>query len=617
MGADTVLQEQRLSLANNSLCGRGRISAILWSALAPTQAQPVLHRRDALSHYEHERLSKRFTELSKCPDDTAVFAEWIEAADHVDFLRQNAKENELVVCALNGQTFIQTAIVSEDKLCSVDESDLLNWTDWFKPAASYDGGWEQDELTILRGRYFDDSETLEGAYPLVFIRSFDSVSEGPYLETLQEYVHLVDAHWVGKRHAYCRLNELGDLDPVITITSKNDERQPLASFKREPLEVYLAASNSVMVRTFLFTLFHTKTFKDWSNETEKIFNENDGLIYKQRFEAGHASYTKGVQIIRPDRTREEIFSTHRRKGDGDDDEHVTFIAQDLHSGRVMKISTDPATTTHRGDTESSLPCELSPAFFRPEVLSKYKLDRDKYTVETQMVSCRNLWGLRYDVNESGQVHAYVLDLRRLPHQEKLHWLSCNEKPKAWISSRSVTQDFGGWWSSVIDPVDRVTKVLENWHEAKSPWWRLSDRTLLDGVNTPHADNREEWAEAFLGLSKLIVEGFKVKVIRAALKEKDVHFTKEEKSIVLLRKLIGNLDGLDGPGRLKGLRLVNSIRLNAKAHASEREARRLADSALREHGTYGAHFNHVCEMIVEELNRIEQAFASVAGAGSDG
>ena len=568
-------------------------------------------------NHEHEMLSERFTDLSKCPDDAGLFARWVEADDHVEFLRKNAEENELVVCALNGQTFIQTAIVSEDKLASVDENDLLDWADWFKPAANYDGGLKQDEFQIMRGRYFDGSETLEDAYPLVFARSFDGVSKGCYLDILQEYVHLADAHWVQERHAYCCLSSLGDLEPVITITLKSDEREPLASFKREPLELYLTASNSTAVRIFRFTLFNPETFWNCPDLTERIFSENGDLFYRQRLEPGHSSFTQGVQIIRPDRTREEIFSTHRRKGDGDDDEHVTFIAQDLHSGRVMKISTDPATTTHRGDTESSLPCELSPAFFRPEVLSKYKLDRDKYTVETQMVSCRNLWGLRYDVNESGQVHAYVLDLRRLPHQEKLHWLSCNEKPKAWISSRSVTQDFGGWWSSIIDPVDRVTKVLENWHEAKSPWWRLSDRTLLDGVNTPHADNREEWAEAFLGLSKLIVEGFKVKVIRAALKEKDVHFTKEEKSIVLLRKLIGNLDGLDGPGRLKGLRLVNSIRLNAKAHASEREARRLADSALREHGTYAAHFNHVCEMIVEELNRIEQAFASVAGAGSDG
>jgi hypothetical protein len=36
---------------------------------------------------------------------------------------------------------------------------------------------------------------------------------------------------------------------------------------------------------------------------------------------------------------------------------------------------------------------LSPAFFRPEVLLKYKADRDKYTVGERDVSCRAAWHL--------------------------------------------------------------------------------------------------------------------------------------------------------------------------------------------------------------------------------
>ena len=45
---------------------------------------------------------------------------------------------------------------------------------------------------------------------------------------------------------------------------------------------------------------------------------------------------------------------------------------------------------------NSLPHELSPAFFRPEVLSKYKADRDKYTVdeEHRFISCRGAWELK-------------------------------------------------------------------------------------------------------------------------------------------------------------------------------------------------------------------------------
>ena len=566
--------------------------------------------------YEHERLSKRFTKLSRCPDDAAEFSEWVKASDHLELLRQNAKDDEFIVSALNGQTFVQTTVVSEDDISPIDQDDLLKWVDWFSPAASYDDSVKQGHFRIKRGPYFHDSRTLEDAHPLAFIRSFPGVTEGPYLEPLQEYVHLTNAHWIPEKHAYCQLDRLGDLDPVVSITSKSEESEPLISFKREPLEVFLAASGSIIVRIFRFTLFHTKTFGGWSDEAEIVFNENNKLIYKQRYEAGYASFTQGVQIIHPNREKEEIFSTFEY-GQTNESEHVEFLAQDLHSNQVMKISTDPAVTTYRGDTKSSLPCELSPAFFRPEVLSKYKLDRDKYKVETQMVRCRNLWGLRYDVNEAGQVHAYVLDLRRIPHQEKLHWLLHNEKPKTWISQRSVTQDFGGWWSSIIDPIDRVTRILEHWNETKSPWWRLRDSTLVDGVNTPHAGNREEWAEAFLGLCKLVVEGFEVKTIRAGLNERGIPFNKGERSIALLEKLIGNFDGLAEPERLEGLRTVNVIRVKGKSHVGGAEARRLADSALMKHGTYAAHFNHVCEIVLDELERIEQAFSSQTAKDNQG
>ncbi len=54
---------------------------------------------------------------------------------------------------------------------------------------------------------------------------------------------------------------------------------------------------------------------------------------------------------------------------------------DWRNKRVTKISTDPAATTNYFQAEgNALPFELSPAFFRPEVLLKYKADRDKYTV---------------------------------------------------------------------------------------------------------------------------------------------------------------------------------------------------------------------------------------------
>ena len=58
-----------------------------------------------------------------------------------------------------------------------------------------------------------------------------------------------------------------------------------------------------------------------------------------------------------------------------------------------------------------------PRFFRAEVLSKYKNDPDKYTIneEHRSISCRGSWDLRsYGISEAGQVYAYICDLMLLP-----------------------------------------------------------------------------------------------------------------------------------------------------------------------------------------------------------
>jgi len=70
------------------------------------------------------------------------------------------------------------------------------------------------------------------------------------------------------------------------------------------------------------------------------------------------------------------------------------------------------------------------AFFRPEVILKYKTDKDKYTVGERDITCRAAWHLQaFDVNEAGQVFAYICYLRNLPYAEQVHWHSYNEAPR--------------------------------------------------------------------------------------------------------------------------------------------------------------------------------------------
>jgi len=71
---------------------------------------------------------------------------------------------------------------------------------------------------------------------------------------------------------------------------------------------------------------------------------------------------------------------------------------------ITEISCNP-TCLANYFTKSDLPFEISPAFFRPEVLLRYKSDPDKYELTIRSISCRDAWYLQtYDINDAGQVH---------------------------------------------------------------------------------------------------------------------------------------------------------------------------------------------------------------------
>jgi hypothetical protein len=110
----------------------------------------------------------------------------------------------------------------------------------------------------------------------------------------------------------------------------------------------------------------------------------------------------------------------------------------------------------------------------------------------------------------------------------------------------------------------------------------------------------------MDLSKLVVEGFEVKPLRAALTSAGQTFDAKDQSIALLEKLVVAKGSPGDPTTLDGLRRVQHIRSKVKGHAGSSEGKALAQDALAKHGTYAEHFKHLCELIVRDLERVELA-----------
>ena len=564
--------------------------------------------------YEHKQLIERISQLDKVPENSAEYAAWIKAGKHLALLRDNAKQNELIIYAANRYVFIHTVVVSEDSLSPLDQDDLLRWSgNPFNPLASYAYWGGKEGVWIERTDHPSGSQLLKSAQQLIFARNFEGLKDKDawYYEILQEYSHVTGIHWRPEQHAYCRFDDNGDFDHIVSITSKTQDGSDatLVSFKREPLELYLAASNSVLVRMFDFTLLRHENFTAWSDGPETVIKETNDFLYRQKIDPGQAAYTCGVQIIRPSRPKAEIFSSLKGSSSRDKGgKYVEFVALDWRNQCIANISTDPSATTNYFQTQdNSLPFELSPAFFRPDVLLKYKGDSDKYTVEQRAIHCRGAWMLRaYDVNEAGQVHVYIRDLRDLPYQEQAYWQSYNEKPKTGISKRAFVNHFKGE-PCEPDPLENILFIMRRWNESDLAWWKLREAGLLERVSTPRT-SRDEWAGAFKDLSKLIIEGFDDKAIRKRLEAMNIAFSKDEKSLALLEKILIGHSKIDDGQKLEGLRTVQLIRSKNSAHSGGRVAADLAKNALQEHETYSVHFENVCRIVTDELKLIEQAFS---------
>jgi hypothetical protein len=564
--------------------------------------------------YAHKKLIELISKLDELPSDPAEYADWIQAGGHLSLLRANANADDTIVYASADYTFIHSLLVPNRKLSRIDHGDLLKWScNAYNSIASYVLRGGRNDVSVERGLSHTGTDTLKGATQLVFGRTFEgwTGAGGNYLELHQEYAHLAGIHWRVEERGYCRFNEHGDLEPIVSITNREDKGSSLSlvSFKWQQLEEYLIATKSSLVRMFYFTLLDRSKFGAWPEGPEEQVRESDRLFYKRKIDSGHAAYTRGVQIINGRRKAGAVRKGMMDRWSGrQDQQYVEFIAHDWRNKRITKISTDPnASSNFFAAKDNNLPFELSPAFFRPEVLLKYKGDRDKYTVGEREVSCRAAWHLKgIDVNEAGQIHAYICDLRDLPYSEQLHWLAFNEEPKTGISKRAIKTDFEGQFSDISDPLGKIRSTLLLWQLQKVSWWTLRERNLMDRVSTPVTSSRDEWAEAFMDLAKLVVEGFETKAIRARLDQERVPYGQEDKTIALLERLLNR--GACAGTKLEGFRLVQHLRSKVKGHVGGSDAEALAQQAVTEHETFGKHFKYVCQIVVDDLETVERLFS---------
>ncbi|HEX5036670.1 MAG TPA: hypothetical protein VFX30_05890 [bacterium] len=466
----------------------------------------------------------RYLASQSRPTDASEKAleKWHSHDDSLTFLKNSANDDTAIYISAPS-FFIYSLIVPLDRVTGDYVEDILQWN--FSASQGYGYGYRLDpvEPYLCQPMEHTGSKILDDSSPIVFLRETPFEKElSTYVEINQQISHLLGIHWLSEMKAWCKLNDLGETIPIAYNIREGDVL--CCTLQRSELDFYLFLSKSCLVRVFDISRSEDWTVFDYSEAKKQRIadQENEifathGICYGKNDGKPRVSLLRGFQILRCGVPSQTMLLKLQGK---EPKSYETFVICDWKNKRVIEWTSDP---NQHGNyfVESDLPHALSPAFFKPDVLLRYKQDPKRYTIGERRIECKWAWSLQYDINDEGQVHVYIGDLAHLPYQEQLYWKSFNEKPREGISKRAFKTDFQGSWDLDYDPLRSLKEILSRFPDKDDgnnplPVWKIPtlpetrDLRYLSYVVT---ESRKEWEDQVSTLAQILVEGLNEGLIK--------------------------------------------------------------------------------------------------------
>ena len=559
------------------------------------------------------------TNLARVPDTDP--GKWLENAEQsVRFLMQSCEKNkEIILYASGPHLYMHSVLVPRAAVDPPDHDDLVHahlmTTDTWCIQRSYGGG-KGHRVYLEPPLSFPGCQTLAGGEKLIFLRNFEGVKAyQSIIELSQKLVHTLGLYYMDERRAYCRLDNRGDIEDVIT--EYDDERSdPLqrvraVTIRGHDLATYMALSNASLVIQFDFTRFVPGDFSGWDGQDGKIYHAKD-LYYRYGVIPNYASYANGHIVLHTDLTENDLIEEWKAEEDSSTQQYASFKIIDRKNGVLVETSCGPDHIVSYF-TESDLPWEISPAFFRPEVLQKYKLDPEKYTIDDRSISCRGAWHLKtYDINEAAQVHTYIGYLATLPYEEQLYWQSFNEWPKGDISKRAYQTDILGEFSTEDDPLAELKAQVQSLDRDPPAWWQPRGEALAEEALYPATDSIEEWGNEILALDQLVVEGFLIKELRSIITANGGAYERDWGSLKLLEVVLSLTGHTEEQAKklIAPLKELHGLRVTAKAHGDPSGRQAAVAIARKTHGTLRNHFQDLAGRVRNSIKQIVSTLPKV-------
>lgn len=536
---------------------------------------------------------------------------WLSKAEEsIQFLQQSASAEEIVLYTSARYVLIHGVLGLTRKLTQQNINELQH-----RDIPQSDDAWVIQKEWSSRGHrmYLEPplesvSETLVGGEKLIFRREFTGVDqERAPIEISQKLVHSLGLYFVPERNSYCRLNHHGDIEDVIRIFQQAEDkpggRLDAVTILRADLDKFMALSKQSLVIRFDFTRFAEGSFSGWGALDRSEVSVDD--LYYHSGSSAAGSYCNGVLVVRSKVTVAKLIQQWKAEEDRSSRQYAIFKIYDRKNSKEVETSCAPTSLSNYFQ-DSQLPWEISPAFFRAEVLHRFKADPEKYSLDDRSISCRGAWSLRsYDLNDEGQVHAYIGDLAKLPYEEQVYWQSFNVWPKGSISKRAHQTDIVGSWHFDYEPVGAIKQIIADLDKSPPAWWNSRGELLAAAVHHPATDSVKEWADEILALDQFLVEGFLIKPLRIIAEGLGRPIQSSWASLRVLQEILCGCGHSETAAKsiITPLQRLHGLRTEVRGHATVAKKRAAELQARTDHSTLRGHFSALAAECERSLSTI--------------
>ena len=249
---------------------------------------------------------------------------------------------------------------------------------------------------------------------------------------------------------------------------------------------------------------------------------------------------------------------------------LDFIVGIDENGNEIEYTSDPNKLRNSFGANPDAYSDVTPVYFRREVLIKYYAEPDRYTITDGQLSCLNLWYCPIDNDLESHVVVLLSDLGQyLPYEEQLHWRQFNVPPEGKGSETLIRRSF---MVEDAEPKSADLVFRRDYVDLVSKWekalgWSLylpqspNDEYLINTVRVPLTNAQSEFDEQIGHLTKLLVDSLNERELETRV----INLPKGAKGITKFDEFLRETNFPRVEAIVSFLRSLQSLRSAGSAH----------------------------------------------------